>query len=234
MLSQEQINKLRKNLDEVEEALSKDQPQSSGPRWMIDKQFDFCYGHRVWSQKLEEEFCELGDYCTKCRHLHGHQGEIHVFLEGPELERGMVTDFKHLGWFKNFIDDQLDHKFIIDLDDPWFVQILNAKPNFEKGMLKNLTAVQALNTKEGRELKAIPVYVPNTEHLAGYSLDVSELSGPEQEFYEGFFLVNFLPTSENLTKWMFDAVVAKMSRLNVTVTKVTLNETPKSRAEYSA
>ena len=207
-------------------------------RWMIDKQFDFCYGHRVWSQQLNADYCATGDACTKCRHLHGHQGEIHVFLEAPELERGMVTDFKHLGWFKNFIDDHLDHKFIIDLNDPWFVQILNAKPNFHRhelgDFLISLSAQQPLNTKEGREIKTRGVYVPGTEHLAGWDLEVADMSGPEQEFYEGFFLVNFLPTSENLTKWMFECVDAKMSLINVKVTKVTLNETPKSRAEYTA
>jgi 6-pyruvoyltetrahydropterin/6-carboxytetrahydropterin synthase len=202
-------------------------------RWMIDKQFDFCYGHRVWSQLLNADYCETGDACAKCRHLHGHQGEIHVFVEGSELERGMVTDFKHLGWFKNFIDDHLDHKFIIDLNDPWFVNIVNARPVFSEGELVALHATQPFNTFDGQELKAIPVMVPGTNLLAGYELDVSDLQGPEQEFFEGFFLVNYLPTSENLAKWMYECIDAKMSLINVKVTKVTLNETPKSRAEYS-
>lgn len=203
-------------------------------RWMIDKQFDFCYGHRVWSQQLNADYCATGDACTKCRHLHGHQGEIHVFLEAPELERGMVTDFKHLGWFKNFIDDHLDHKFIIDLSDPWFANILNAVPVYNvTGEVTALTTVLPMNTKEDQDIKTIPVVVPGTDYQAGYALDVSDMKGPEQEFYEGFFLVNFLPTSENLTKWMYECVEAKMSLINVHVTKVTLNETPKSRAEYS-
>jgi len=232
MLSKEQIDKIRKDLDDAEEALKTGQAPA-GPKWVIDKQFDFCYGHRVWSQQLNADYCATGDACTKCRHMHGHQGEIHVFLEADELERGMVTDFKHLGWFKNFIDDNLDHKFIIDLDDPWFVQILNAKPVYENGKLVRLSATQPLNTKEGREIKAIEVFVPGTEKLVGYALDVSDMSGPEEEYYEGFFLVNFLPTSENLTKWMYECVKAKMDLINVRTTRVTLNETPKSRADYS-
>ena len=90
--------------------------------WKISKEFDFCYGHRVWSQTLNTEFSLDG--CLKCRHLHGHQGKILVYLEASELKDGMVTDFKHLNWFKQFIDDVLDHKFILDVNDPLFSTLL--------------------------------------------------------------------------------------------------------------
>ena len=90
--------------------------------WKIAKQFDFCYGHRVWSQKLNKEF-SLDNRCV-CRHLHGHQGKVIVYLEDDELVDGMVTDFKHLNWFKKFLDDTLDHKFIIDKSDPMFNSIV--------------------------------------------------------------------------------------------------------------
>lgn len=214
--------------------------------WTIDKQFDFCYGHRVWSQELIGEFCESGDACAKCRHLHGHQGHIHVFLEGDELTRGMVTDFKHLGWMKNFLDDNLDHKFIIDRNDPWFDNIVSGKivsvPYVvERGQAlypKNGTEqyhavdVSALAIGGERTLNLIPIYVPGTEMLAGHCLDVKTLSGPEQEFYEGFFIVDFLPTSENLSKYLFDIANAKMSKIGVRVSRVDWFETPKSRSSY--
>jgi 6-pyruvoyltetrahydropterin/6-carboxytetrahydropterin synthase len=94
----------------------------------IDKSFSFCYGHRVHNQSLNTKFTENNDGCLACRHLHGHEGLIKVFLEedySPEAgeisnieKTGMVTDFKHLGWFKNFLDDVLDHKMILDINDP--------------------------------------------------------------------------------------------------------------------
>jgi len=46
-------------------------------------------------------------------------------------------------------------------------------------------------------------------------------------------LVNFVPTSENLAKWLFEAVEAKMSLIDVHVSKISWNETPKSRAVYA-
>ena len=49
-------------------------------KWDISKAFDFCYGHRVWSQTLDAEFALDG--CLSCRHLHGHQGKIIIHLAG--------------------------------------------------------------------------------------------------------------------------------------------------------
>ena len=83
-------------------------------KYNIAKEFNFDYGHRVWPQKLNSEFsldCELA-----CRHLHGHRGTVIVHLESEELDnQGMVTDFHHLNWFKKFLDDAIDHKFILFL-----------------------------------------------------------------------------------------------------------------------
>ena len=201
--------------------------------WEIDKQFSFCYGHRVWSQELIGEYCESGDACCKCRHLHGHEGLVHVFLEGEELTRGMVTDFKHLGWLKNFLDDNLDHKFIIDRNDPIFEKIINGHLATYGGITEpEHDVLHLFGADELRMVKLVPAYVPGTDHLGGYNLDVSSLSGAEEEFYEGFFIVDFLPTSENVSKWVFDCVAAKMSLIDVKTSRVDWFETPKSRSSY--
>ncbi len=168
--------------------------------WTIDKSFDFCYGHRVWSQELEEEFA--GAMECQCRRLHGHQGKVVIFLTAPHdslrLKHGMVTDFNHLNWLKKFIDDNIDHKFIIDRNDPLF------------GMMKTAT-----------------------DHVDG---TIGELdpaaSSAAREYDESFYEVDFVPTSENLAKWMFDLVHKKMAPLGVRVSKVEWWETPKSRSTY--
>lgn len=202
--------------------------------WTIDKEFDFSYGHRVWNQKLDPEYCTGGDASCKCRHLHGHRGVVRVYMSGTKLDGGMIVDFNHLGWFSDFINKHLDHKFILDLNDPWFPQILNAKPVYEGSALMKLSATQPLNTKDGREIlvRGIHVDTPKFSHLTGYELHVDDMSGPEKEFYQGFFLVNFLPTSENIAKWIFDCVSLKMSSINVEVTRVEFSESPRSRAVY--
>jgi 6-pyruvoyltetrahydropterin/6-carboxytetrahydropterin synthase len=172
--------------------------------WIISKEFDFCYGHRVWSQTLDQEY-SLDNRCV-CRHLHGHQGKVVVKLEASSLISGMVTDFKHLNWFKKFLDDVLDHKFIIDSHDPAFNMI-------------------------------VPVDVSWKEYKEGYSIVdpnwYKTLSDNTLiELLEGFVKVDFVPTSENLSKWLFDIVQNKMKMLGVKVESVRFFETPKSSSCY--
>ena len=173
-------------------------------KWQISKQFDFCYGHRVWSQELNVEYAL--DDCLMCRHLHGHQGKILVHLESNELQNGMVTDFKHLNWFKKFLDDVIDHKFIVDINDPLFETLL---PFY----------------KDKQNLHKMPqnYQIPDLTVIKDEPLCV-------QEMYEGFIIVDFVPTSENLSAWLLKIVQEKMSRINVKVSHIEYFETPKSRS----
>ena len=166
--------------------------------------------------------------------LHGHEGMVQVFLEGEKLnDQSMVFDFVNLGFIKNFLDDVLDHRFIISKDDPWFVNIVNAKPVYVNGRVDCLSAVQPLNTKEGRELGVSAVTIPGTDLIAGFNIDTSDLQGPEEELFSSFFIVDFVPTSENLAKWLYDGIALKLRPYGISVSKVSWNETPKSRAVYS-
>jgi 6-pyruvoyltetrahydropterin/6-carboxytetrahydropterin synthase len=196
--------------------------------WKIAKQFDFCYGHRVWNQTLNTDF-SIDGRCV-CRHLHGHQGTVKVFLEGDELTAGMVTDFKHLNWLKKFLDDVLDHKFIIDKNDPMIDAIIpfNCIDGVEKrengwvfdGQL-NITTL---------------CFTKHFIHNTGYSTINTNLIAKQtpdmQDILEGFVIVDFIPTSENLSKWICDIANAKMNKIGVKVSRVQFFETPKSQANY--
>lgn len=192
-------------------------------KWTIDKSFDWCYGHRVWSQELNPDFTGSEGACLACRHLHGHQGKLKVFLEGDELTRGMVTDFKHLGWMKNFIDDVLDHKFIMDINDPL---IPHEVPDYIE-----------FDHRSGTIDKPIPMldlgkcdyydegyWMLNLDHLAFKDQALTEK-------YEGMVFVDFVPTSENLSAWLLKIAQKKMAELGVKVTAVEFWETPKSHCK---
>mgnify|MGYP000879370707 FL=1 len=172
--------------------------------WEISKEFDFCYGHRVWSQSLNTEFSLDG--CLMCRHLHGHQGKVIVYLKSDTLESGMVTDFKHLNWFKKFLDDVLDHKFIIDINDPLFEILL---PSIEK---KDLISFEE-----------------------GYKrVNISDFKNEILELYESYIIVDFVPTSENISAWLLKIVQEKMKKIDIKVSKIEFLETPKSKSTFYA
>ena len=173
-------------------------------KWQISKQFDFCYGHRVWSQELNTEFSL--DSCLMCRHLHGHQGKVLVHMESEKLQNGMVTDFKHLNWFKKFLDDTIDHKFIIDINDPLFPTLL---PHYK--------------TKENLVVMDENYKIPNLTIVKDEDIHIKEM-------YEGFIIVDFVPTSENLSAWLLKIVQDKMAQIDIKVSHLEYFETPKSRS----
>lgn len=179
--------------------------------WLIDKSIEFCYGHRVWTQTLNGEYA--ADLKCACRHLHGHEGKAQVFLQGDQLDHtGMVTDFRHLEWLKKWINEYVDHQFIIDRKDPLFAHLLG-------------------------EPALVPVYVPGTYHLAGWIIDPESFMTEKPaliEMFEGILVVDFVPTSENLSAWLAQLVDAKMSKIGVKTVRVDWWETPKSRSSWRA
>lgn len=171
----------------------------------ITKTFACDYGHRVHNQQLDKSFSVDNDLV--CRHLHGHRMQLDVELEAEELTEGMVTDFKHLNWLKQFIDGAIDHKFIIDINDPLFELITSMDKSFV-----------TYNEWYGKKIGCFDVPIMELE---------------SREFYDSFMIVDFVPTSENLSKWLFEIVEHRMADMGVVVSKVTFHETPKSKAEYS-
>ena len=188
--------------------------------WQIAKSFDFCYGHRVWSQQLNAEFAD--DLKCACRHLHGHEGRVEVTLgsHAPDgysapLTNGMVTDFRHTEWLKRFLNETLDHKFIIDRNDPLVDNILDACTSTGN----NLSPVMLGRGDGGLNYRAV-----------GQRLDAAHGSSALiLEYTESFFVVDFVPTSENLAKWLLDIVAWKMASI-CSVVSVDWWETSKSHS----
>jgi 6-pyruvoyltetrahydropterin/6-carboxytetrahydropterin synthase len=173
-------------------------------RWQISKEFDFCYGHRVWSQELDKEFSING--CLACRHLHGHQGKVIIHLESDKLNKGMVTDFNHLNWFKQFLNDTVDHKFIIDSNDPLFDTMLS----HYKGATNLIDMGNGYKIPDLNILKDEPSYI--------------------KEMYDGYIIVDFVPTSENISAWLMKIVQSKMDKFDVKVSHIEFYESPKSKS----
>jgi 6-pyruvoyltetrahydropterin/6-carboxytetrahydropterin synthase len=198
--------------------------------YIIDKRFDFCYGHRVYVQKLRTEFCSADDTQCKCRHNHGHQGALYVHvspLDNQLNTQSMVVDFKELGWLKDVIDDYIDHKFIIDYNDPVFYdQVLG----FLATELRLQGDVDPESNSDGI-FKPVPVLTTDLFKAWIINPEFINPSTPAGEVLEGYLIVNFVPTSEMLSAWMGGCVINKMSSI-CNLDKVIWSETPKTSAVF--
>jgi 6-pyruvoyltetrahydropterin/6-carboxytetrahydropterin synthase len=169
----------------------------------ITKEFHFEYGHRVWTQVLDKEL-SCNSQCA-CRHLHGHSGIITLELQAEQTSRAMVLDFKNLEFFKKFIDHTLDHKFIVDMNDPWFQDLLHKNPSWiitpdDGGFFATITA---------------PTSLPEWN----------------TEVAQGFLIVSFVPTSEMLSQWMCQIANFLLQGI-ASVSSLTWKETAKTTATY--
>lgn len=182
-------------------------------KWIIDKVVgEFDYSHRVWSQELDEEL-SCGSQC-KCRFHHGHRGKVVAHLESSELSGSeMVVDFNDLKIMTQWIDTVLDHKCILDFNDPLFEDTFY---HFIKDGKVDMNIFEEF--PEGYSKVKPEVYKNMKSHF--------------QEKYESYVMVDFAPTSENLSKWMYDVMSSKIASAGVKVHKIEWYETPKSRATY--
>ena len=84
--------------------------------YQVTKQFGLSYGHRLIKHK------------GKCERYHGHNGLVEVVCEGPDLnENRMLIDFDIVTkTLKSWIDEELDHRMILNEKDP-MIELLNKK-----------------------------------------------------------------------------------------------------------
>ncbi len=170
--------------------------------WSIDKSFTFEAGHRVWAQKLDRPDLSIVTECA-CKHLHGHSYTVKIFLTSGQLDQSqMVTDFKNLGFMKEFLDSKLDHKFILDINDPFFKMITGCDAPLRL-------------THQFTDLIDFPY----------------PMTSDEIEYRKSFVLVDFVPTSENICRHLKEYAQGRLSDVAV-VSAVELWETAKSHCRY--
>ncbi len=200
---------------------------------IIDKTFHWEAGHRVWSQTLDTKYTSRGEGCCACRFRHGHSYKMKVFLEetisGENIEEtGMVIDFKMIGFAKDFVDDVLDHKMILDINDP-----LHGEDSI---WLLNDDGELDLNT-----CHEMPdgYWIPDMTQIVESMKRFGDIDTPQNkailEKYEGTVLVDFLPTSENLANWLFGIIEDRLKDIDdVQVNAIELWETEKSHVRVEA
>ncbi|MFZ0544386.1 MAG: 6-carboxytetrahydropterin synthase [Candidatus Promineifilaceae bacterium] len=76
--------------------------------YIISKEFHFSASHQLDTLPPSHQ----------CAHLHGHNYIVELVLQGEAVDRhGFVVDYLELKPFKEFIDQELDHKHLNDVMD---------------------------------------------------------------------------------------------------------------------
>lgn len=74
----------------------------------------------MYELKIETKFAaahQLDGIDGKCENLHGHNWKIEVYVTGNRLgEAGMLIDFKYIKQATEKVMDELDHKFLNELE----------------------------------------------------------------------------------------------------------------------
>ena len=148
----------------------------------IQKSYQFCFGHRVWNQELSN------NQLCRCLWNHGHSGKIDLVLTSDSLTRGMVIDFNEIKSVKRYIDDNIDHHFLVDVEDPLLTSWLSHY---------NMSLDDLYSTECGFKVSMGKLYVKH-----------------EREFFESLVILPFVPTSENLALFMFSQVNRMLKDLN--------------------
>jgi len=176
--------------------------------YTITKEFSWAMGHRVHNQSLDAELsCSSG---CKCKMLHGHSYEAVVALSADELDKNMVMDFTDLKFVKAWIDNHLDHRFMLDRKDP---ELANLTFGMEGHLAAEAYGIQSLDPqKDGFVIK-------------GKSL-------AHQDILKSFIVVDYVPTSEEIARHLFEYVKTSIPK-GVTLTSVTIKESPTSSATYT-
>lgn len=184
-------------------------------KWIIDKVVgEFDYGHNVWTQELDEKL-SCSSQC-KCKWRHGHRGKVIAYLTADELtgaKENMVIDFNDMKIMTKWIDSTLDHKYLVDINDP---------ANFDTfshfWVNGKIDDSHLIKKPEGN-------WIINPESYKNMD-DILKTK------YESYVIVPFVPTSEQLSKWMFEVMSMLIKSTGVKVHKIEWYETPKSRATY--
>lgn len=90
---------------------------------------------------------QLREFEGRCEHLHGHNWKIEVCVTGEDLEpNGILIDFKKIKTATERVIEELDHKFLNDVDH--FRDVNPSSENIARHIFKTLS--RALDTQKAK------------------------------------------------------------------------------------
>jgi len=142
----------------------------------------------------------------RCAGVDEKKSYIHGYKMKIKFEIRDLDNLNFKKWFKKFIKESIDHKMLLDLNDP-----LNEE---------NVVWVLEDDAERIDREKLIwfeeNYWIPDITQIVEYmeSWEKNPLLNPKNkaiyEKYKGIVFVNFIPTSENIALWLIDIVQNKI------------------------
>jgi 6-pyruvoyl-tetrahydropterin synthase len=134
----------------------------------------------------------------------------------------MLVDYVNLNFLKKFIDEELDHKTLLDINDPWTIDFINSTRPPES-RIERVDSVLVPRLAPNQNSYSDPkFYNTTTPSKIPHHIDVNK----------GLVLLPFVPTSENICKWLHGIVSLSLSDFCDQIS-VSFSETPKTLATYT-
>ena len=106
----------------------------------------------------------LVEYKGKCENLHGHNWKVDITVAAENVDKeGMVKDFKTIKEMSNVVINQLDHKYLNEIE--FFKKVNPTSENIAKYIFDNL--IDAFK-KESIMLKKVSVWETDTACASYY------------------------------------------------------------------
>jgi 6-pyruvoyltetrahydropterin/6-carboxytetrahydropterin synthase len=118
----------------------------------------------MFEVSVDETFASghaLRGYRGKCENVHGHNYKVRITLAGEKLDSiGLLFDFRNVKMLVNEIIDQLDHKFLNDLEP--FREINPSAENMAKYFYDEIKCRLETRTKGRVHIKSIKLWETDT------------------------------------------------------------------------
>ena len=96
----------------------------------------------MYELKIISQFAaahQLREFQGGCERLHGHNWKVEVFVQGEDLGKdGLLVDFKEIKTETNRILDELDHRFLNDMEP--FTAVNPSSENIARHIFETLSA----------------------------------------------------------------------------------------------
>lgn len=215
--------------------------------WNISKEIrGLEYAHRVYSQDIRHALCCEGD-TNACKRLHGHSGQAKITVGGNELENNFVCDFKELGFLKKVLVEMFDHRTVLDVNDPIANKLAQGTLLYagKQGDMSDDNAIIVIEVDQMEyQLSIVPFVTDGTDAVLFYRVCPKDIAHMREVFegnaygshvldhMEALSLIDFVPSSENFVKKIFDFAESVLSPYGIHVVSTHWKETEKSEAVY--